>query len=237
MGEDERADPGAGAFRGDDVLDWLRGPEALSVARRWVHRRQLPGGDATVDDVLSDATAAMFAHVQRNPSATYDRAAAYGSTLIRNATVQMLRDAPTRTEEWLDPSFDPPSPSVEPVDATIADGVRITLERSGSSEPWVTSAALSYLTLLLHPDGAPGGLPAPAAGSDERHARCWPALWIAGERAWFPDATEGEPGNLRRTRARRITKVLDRVDGAFESVRRAMLAEVDDGRDTERVAR
>lgn len=201
---------------GDDVLDWLRGAEALSLARRWVHRRQLPGGDATVEDVLAEASIAMFAHTQRNPGATYVRPAAYGSTLIRNTTVQMLRDGPVGIPLGLDTDADPPEVLDEPLDPTFADGIRVTLEWIGSREPWLTSAALSYLTLLVHDVATPDGLPSPTAGSDERHARCWPALWAAGERAWFP-ADGVEPANVRRTRARRIAKVLARVELAFET--------------------
>lgn len=215
----------AAADSGDDVLDWLRGDEARAVARRWVHRRQIPGGDATVDDVLADASVSMLVHVERHPSAVYDRPAAYGTTLIRNTSLQLLRGRSPGIETWLDPDADPPERPTEAIDPTAADGVRVTLERAGSSEPWVTSAALSYLTLMLHPNDRPDGLPSPAAGSDERHARCWPALWIAGERAWFPSVVPGDDdtGNVRRTRARRIAKVLNRVDLAFETARREML--------------
>lgn len=205
-----------GTHSGDDVLDWLRTPDARAVAQRFVHRRRLPGGQAMVDDVLSDASLAVLHRVRSTTPLAVNTPGGYGTAVIRSVTRSLLQGHGPETDRHLEPWEDPPQPPVEAVDPTVADGVRTTIERLGSDEPWLTSAALTYVTLVLHPGSTPEALPAPKAGANERQARCWPALWIAGEHAVFPES--GHDPN-RRTRARRITKVLARIDVAFDSIR------------------
>ena len=204
----EDAKRGAIPASGDDILDWLRTPTARARAARYVHLRRLPGGDALIDDLLSEATLAVLGRMQSPRPLVVESAAKYGTAVIRSCVRRMVRGRDVPLEEILElaelvPEFEDP---------LAGDNVRTVLETMGTAEPWLASASLSTLVYLMHPSVLPEDLPSPKAGANAAQARCWPALWLAGEREVFPNG-KGDP--QRRTRARRIEKVQARLEQAY----------------------
>ncbi len=198
---------------GDDVLDWLRTADARAVAARLVTSRRLPGGDATVDDALASAAVSMLQRMRSSTPLDVRSPGGYGRAVLVSVVrlISQGRDLP------LDGFGEFAELDVELVDPLAGDEVRMVFEQR-PAEPWLASAALAYLVYLMFPGVVPDHAPAPKAGATPDQARCWPALWFAGERDLFPD-DDGDPN--RRTRARRIEKVLARVELAFARLRLA----------------
>lgn len=219
--------PGDVSRTGDDVLDWLRTDEARATAASALRNRRLPTGADAVDDLIGAATVAVLERLASSSAGPLQvaNAAAYGTTVVRRVLGRQLRGAdvladPAARTVVLDTLAGEAlgDPAAAPGGADVGDGARLAVEAVGAREPWVVAAALGYLTYTLHADAVPDGLPGPRAGSDPAHALAWPVLWLAGERRVFPrdDGTDPE----RRTRARRIARVLDHLASAFARLRR-----------------
>jgi hypothetical protein len=217
--------PGAGPAPGGAVLQWLRTPEATARARAVVRRYDLPGGPATVDDVLGDATVAVRAWQRGSSAHDPDNPAAYGTQVLRSVARRIAAgrvravDGPLSLDGL---GLDPPERSQDaapPPEEGAGDEVRVLVERLGGP-PWLVAAALSVVTFVIDPDAVPAGSPAPRAGSRPDQARVWPALDLAGQGDLFP-GPDGDPPSRRRTRARRITAVLARLERAAAGLLRA----------------
>lgn len=208
------ASAGTRVFTGDDVLDWLRGTHGRAVAANLLRHRGFGSGPRVadlIDDVLGEATLGVLGRMARPEPLEVGSPGAYGTTVIRSVVRLLVRGRDVALEDVAEPAeLDP-----DPVDPFAGDEVRAVLEQM-PAPPWLTSAALTYLVHLMFPGVVPDGVPRPKAGSNADQARCWPALWFAGERDLFPNAGE-DPA--RRTRARRIDQVLTRVRLAFARLR------------------
>lgn len=195
------------------TLVWLASPEARSAARARLTRRGLPTSDSLIDDVIGDASLGVVKQRSRGRM-SIDNPAAYGSTVIKNVVHRLVR----RETDSLDDVPEPMVHNDETLDASAADDVRVLLA-SKVSPSWLTSAALTYLTILMHPTAVPEHAPAPISGARPDQANVWPALWVAGLRDLFPDPC---PDKVRRRRARHIAQVLDHVETVFAECRLGM---------------
>jgi hypothetical protein len=83
------------------------------------------------------------------------------------------------------------------------------------ARPWLTGAALAFVTLATGPDRLPEWVPQPRAGATTTQARGWAALWFAGLTDLFPDG-DGDPDHRRRRRSRYVKNVLDHLRAAAE---------------------
>jgi hypothetical protein len=175
-----------------------------------------------VDDVLADAVVAVL-HRMRSPRPlVVDTPAAYGTAAIRSAVRRLAQDRSASVEgdrHLLDEVGRGTAQEPDRADVTAGDDLRVMVEAAGG-RAWVTSAALAWVTFAMYPAALPSGLPRPRAGAREDQARCWPALWLAGERDLFPD-DHGDDAAQRRTRARRIAAVLERLEQAHARLRLA----------------
>ena len=208
------------------MLGWLGTGDAKRQARRLARRRGLSGYDAMTENVIAEAHVAVWQRMQSGRPLRVDRPAAYGTAVLRSVLRQMAegRDGPVALVD--DPDAIDRVPQPDGPDApwaaagsiadTSGDEVRVHLEQLDDDRPWVTSAALTYLTLLMQPTARPDDAPWPTAGAREDQARCWPGLWYAGERELFDGGVDAaDSARIRRTRARRIQVVLDRMQRAF----------------------
>lgn len=184
-------------------MAWLRSEEARRTAAGAVRRAGITA-EVAVDDVMADALAAVWLRA-RSGSQAIDNPAAYGTAVIRNRVRSLLRgrsgpDTVGVGDQQIEVAADS-------YDRSAGDDLRVRIERDVDPRaPWLTSALLTYLTLIMHPAAVPDDAPTPQAGSSSDQARCWPALWVAGERDLFP-VDGADP--RKRTRARRIAHVLD----------------------------
>lgn len=214
------------SFTGDDVLAWLGTDDARRQASRLARRRGLGGYDAMTQNVIADAQVAVWHRMRSDRPLYVERPAAYGTKVIRSVLRQMaegrdgpvaLLDDPDTIERVNDPaSTDDLWAATGSIADTSGDDVRLHLEQLDDDRPWAASAALTYLTLLMEPTARPDDAPWPRSGSTDEQARCWPGLWYAGERELFDDGVDAaDRARIRRTRARRIQVVLDRMQRAF----------------------
>jgi hypothetical protein len=125
------------------------------------------------------------------------------------------QSAPRDDDEPLPDLVDPAdlSPADAAVLATLEDGIRRGLHVAlAQAKAWTVAAALSTLTLVVHPDVAvPNGAP---------EADRWAALWLAGERDAFPDGAD-RPDDAARRQAR--SRKLRAVDALLRQVAGAVL--------------
>ncbi len=214
------------SFTGDDVLAWLGTDDARRQAGRLARRRGLGGYDAMAQNVIADAQVAVWHRMRSDRPLHVERPGAYGTKVIRSVLRQMaegrdgpveLLDAPDVIERVADPAVtDDLRAAVGSIADTSGDDVRLHLEQLDDDRPWAASAALTYLTLLLEPTARPDDAPWPRSGATDDQARCWPGLWYAGERELFDDGVDAvDRARIRRTRARRIQVVLNRMHRAF----------------------
>lgn len=214
------------SFTGDDVLAWLGTDDARRQASRLARRRGLGGYDAMTQNVIADAQVSVWHRMRSDRPLHVERPAAYGTKVIRSVLRQMaegrdgsvqLIDSPVTIDGVSEPaSTDDTWTAPGSIADTSGDGMRVHLEQLDDDRPWATSAALTCLTLLMEPTARPDDAPWPQSGSTDEQARCWPGLWYAGERELFDDGVDAaDRARIRRTRARRIQVVLDRMQRAF----------------------
>ena len=154
-------------------------------------------------------------YLAKPPPKELDTPVAYARTALHNHISKIKRGQTTELPEDLE-QIAPPREKGKNFELLV----RSELESLGREDPWLTSAALSYYTLLMHPECAENlsELPSPAAGSTEAQARCWTALWISGQRDLFPPHGKSSDSALRRKRARYIAQVIQRVEEARAAV-------------------
>ncbi len=146
----------------------------------------------------------MAPHGRREPNSTAGR-----EVLTRDEVVDgMVTDVVPLVDRWNDGPI---------------DDLRVAVERSADRPPWLTSAALSLVTLRAYPEIELDGVPMPEAGATPEQAQGWPALWFAGRRDIFPDKGDDRRERARKNtaRSRAVRKVIDLLDAA----RVAFLAE------------
>ncbi|MBS1839068.1 MAG: hypothetical protein JST64_15345 [Actinobacteria bacterium] len=206
---------------GVEVLEWLRSSEARSVARGRLRSAGLLSSEDLVDDVLGDATVSVLRRLRGPEPLVLDSAAAYGATVVRNQIRALARgrDRLVEADEaaMVELHEAQEQATALDLDPWFEDDVRVVLEHLGGTAT-LLSAALALLTFIVHPGSEPAEAPTPRAGSRPDQARCWPALWLAGERSIFPDRRLGDAGDsaaLRRRRARRIAQVQAQLERAY----------------------
>ena len=206
---------------GQAAIDWLSegGSGNTSAAERYAHgllkKAGITSAQEPAQDVVQEVAINLWMSLTKPPPKELDTPVAYARTALHNHISKIKRGQTTELPEDL-----------EQVATSSEKGknfellVRSELESLGREDPWLTSAALSYYTLLMHPECAENlsELPSPAAGSTEAQARCWTALWISGQRELFPPPGAGSDNALRRKRARYIAQVIQRVEEARAAV-------------------
>lgn len=215
------AQPGPRTVGGAEVLEWFRTGEARSVARGRLRSAGLLTSEDLLDDVLADATLSVLRRLRGPEPLVLDSAAAYGATVIRNQVRALARgrDRLVSNDEaaMVELHEAQEQASALDLDPWFEDDVRVVLEHLGGTAT-LRSAALALLTFIVHPGSEPAEAPTPRAGSRPDQARCWPALWLAGERSIFPDPDPGgagDPAAVRRRRARRIAEVQAQLERAY----------------------
>jgi len=192
------------------ALDWLASPPAFRYAMKQLRLAGFTDAEWLAPDVVADAGVRVIRRFKPGDGSLVDNPEAYATTVVRNTVRNLARgeavgfddlDPELTAEEW--------NPLSEADDS--GDELRVVLEQL-SAEPWLTSAALACVCFIGHPDAIPEDAPSPKAGAKPEQARVWPALWFAGQRDLFPD---GRTDPCKRTRARRIEKVLNHLEDAY----------------------
>lgn len=224
------------------MLAWLVTADARAAARAELHRAGLDGYDA--DDLLHDVAVRLL---QADLAAAPDNPVAYARRAIGRRAIDLLRGDLVRRANNV-PSFrtdddgdgdkrDPltaladgdADPSESTIEAAIEDGIRraLHLALSGTAKVWAVAAALTTLTLRIHPEVAlPDDAPRPEVIDDDKADR-WAALWLAGEVEVFPSVAEGRPDDPARRQAR--SRKLRTVDELLRSIAASVLGGDDDG--------
>lgn len=196
---------------------WLRSAKAVGYAERVM---SLQAVHVSAEEVLGDARRKIWVRLTKNPDGL-DTAAAepYCRTVVRSVVTDLLRGF--EHEPFGAPEGPPPisyvlvaSPMFEQHDSTVADGLRTAIEAARHPEPWVTSAALSWLTLSQYPDVDVSGSPLPKAGARPDQARVWPCVWFAGKTEGFFPGDGGGDAAQRKRLNRAAEKVNDAVKEA-----------------------
>jgi hypothetical protein len=196
---------------GQDLILWALSERCTKVVRRELQRAGLPSGPEMVEDVEAEVWRNIERHVARNPGKRYDNFRAYGRIVVRNTMRRVARGKLHLDDIDVDTLVDP-----EPHRSTsLEDSTRFHIEQRGGP-PWLLGAALAYLTLVMHPDSRPVGLPWPQAGAAPEVATGWPSLWLAGVRDCFP---MGGKDTKRGRRNRSVTKIRDRIEAAGADAR------------------
>lgn len=216
MPADLTPDPDGGAR----VLAWLASAEGRAFAGRWAHRRGLDA--AVVEDLVADAQVAVLGRM-RTGALRVDNPAAYGTQVLKSvvrATLQgrsrdrAIVDAVGGDLVAVDASGDPTGR----LDSDL-DDLRVVLDvMSDPARPWLTGAALAFVTLTESAGDLPDGVPRPRAGATPTQARGWAALWFAGVRDMFPGPA-GDPSAQRRRRGRSVDRVLEHLRVAADRSR------------------
>ena len=208
---------------GQEALDWLldstggSSSVAESYAQKQLTQAGITAAQQTAQDVIQEVYTSLWISLSKPPPKELDTPAAYARTVLRNHITKIKRG---QTDVLPD--------DLEQITAFRNHGknyellVRSELESRSDEDPWLTSAALTYLTLLMHPECLEGlsDLPSPEAGAKRDQALCWTALWIAGQRELFPPRGARSDPALRQKRSRSIAKVIKRVDEAIMAVKR-----------------
>jgi len=171
-------------------------------------------------EVLGDARVKIWRRLTNNQDGL-DPADAerYCRTVIRRIVADLLRGF---EHQPLDPSPGVAEASArdvlvappldDGVESTLADGVRAAIEVACHAQRWITSAALSFVTLTQYPDLDVTGAPLPRAGAAPDQARIWPCLWFAGKTdGVFPGDGSGDP-----TQRKRLSRAAEQVKEAVQ---------------------
>lgn len=143
---------------------------------------------------------------------------AYCKTVINRLAIDVLRGRAARPEQPLKvgtadgrATFEPHAPPiVASTPSALPDDLRVVIESVGDHPAWAVSAALTFVTLTMHPGLDTEPAPRPLAGADPEQARMWPALWFAGKRNGVFPATD-EPDAAQRQRLSRLRRDVRRV--------------------------
>lgn len=204
---------------------------------------------------MSDAQVAVLKRMGSGPLEV-DNPAAYGTQVIKSIVRLTLqgRERDRIILDAAEPRFHPRpgvrrgTPALDGVDGGVLDGdgldgdglegdgleedavvdeLRVIIEvMQDPSLPWLTGAALAYVTLATGDSDVPDDVPQPKAGATALQARGWAALWFAGVRDVFPGPA-GDPAAQRRRRGRYVERVLEHLQVAFDR-HRAQRREVSD---------
>jgi len=200
------------------IAAWLESPAATRIAEQRLRERRLA---VPAREVLDTALANIWQRMQRaDGPPVIDDVERYCSIVIRNVVRNIAAGFDRHDLAELDElerlvAGDRVAARREPVSVPPAgsrdDGIRAAIE-SAAVEPWVVSAALSFVTLSEFPDLDVGDAPRPLAGARPDQARMWPSLWFAGMRdGIFPDGGAQDPAQRRR-----LSRAASRVRSAVE---------------------
>jgi hypothetical protein len=205
----------------DAVLAWFDTDEARARASAMAGRWGLSGVDALAENVLHEARLRMW-HRRQSPQLLQldDAPAAYGTAVLKSVVARLVsgRDAGEDLPLHLTADEETSESSTSGAETGVdLDALRVAVEVVPAKELWVTAAALGWVTVTMFPDEIPSDAPSPRAGSPPHQARCWPALWFAGERTIFGSGGgAGDDARVRKARSRRIEAVLDHIERARE---------------------
>ena len=208
------------------VVEWLASPAATRIAEQRLRERRL---GVPAREVLDTALANIWQRWQRVDSApAIDDVERYCSIVIRHV-VHNIAAGFDRLElvelEHLERLAAAEgdgrvargrqaggAPAASAQGGTRDNGLRAALEATATGEPWVLSAALTYVTLSEFPDLAVNEAPWPEAGARPDQARMWPSLWLAGQRRGvFPDGGPHSPAQRQR-----LSRAAAKVRAAIE---------------------
>ena len=214
-----RSAPDADFGEATATIEWLMGDEARRYATKLVAGSGLDRGLA--DDLIQMAAVKVIRRSRSPQAEAIDNPAAYGTTVVRNAFVNLQRGRKL-TEVELEDAVLVDELQVGSIDddvelqmmldgADAADPIRVAIETQ-HLPLWVRSAALTVATLAVHGTVDVEQLPSPQSGARSDQALYWPALHLAGRDDLFdPDA----PAALRKRRSRYIKQVRAAIDAAF----------------------
>ena len=205
------------------LVAWLQTDDARSAARADLHRLGLDVYEP--DDLLNDVAVALL---RAQLPTDLDNPVGYARRSLQRRATDLLRGELTRRDHQVvarphdgeddgrrpsdaDDRADDAAPTPDDVAVLAAseDGIRRALFAAlGATRTWTVSAALSTLTLLVHPDVAlPDDAPTPGTGLESANDR-WAALWLAGERDAFPDDDHPDTPARRKARSRKLNDVV-----------------------------
>jgi hypothetical protein len=193
------------AFR--EAQAWLASAEARAAAKKLLHQYGLA---ANPDDVTQDALFSLWQHLTKHPEHSIDSVPAYCRTIMRNVVTKAAQGFEAVSFDEAPDIEDQQMPEIE---STLGDDLRAALEAGSCAKPWVTAAALNYVTLAAHPSIDTHRSPLPLAGATPEQARVWPSLWFAGERSpgLFPT-----PGKHSAAQRKRLSRAAAAVTAAIE---------------------
>ena len=193
------------AFR--EAQAWLASAEARAAAKKLLHQYGL---GANPEDVTQDALFSLWQQLAKYPEHSIDSVPAYCRTVMRNVVAKAAQGFEAVS---FDESPDIEDQQMPEVESTLADDLRAALEAGSCAKPWVTAAALNYVTLAAHPSIDTHRAPLPLAGATPEQARVWPSLWFAGERSpgLFPT-----PGKHSAAQRKRLSRAAAAVTTAIE---------------------
>lgn len=214
------------------VAEWLATPAAERIAEQRLRERRL---GIPAREVLDTALTNIWQRWRRADTAPeIDDVARYCSIVIRNVVrdiaagfdrldlvelddLERLAAAET-VGRAAGAAAAGRAPSAAASVGTRDDAMRAALEATSTGEPWVLSAALTYVTLSEFPDLAVDEAPWPEAGARPDQARMWPSLWLAGRRhGVFPDGGPHSPAQRQRL-SRAAAKVRAAIEQAAAAV-------------------
>lgn len=206
----------------DPLLEWLNGPHGRQRARYWARRYGIAeAGEDVAQDALLRALRSGVDGNEVDP-------AAFGTTLIKRAAIDILRATARRAEPaWLRDEDDDPDDAVDSadtsplpedliVDDAANDTTRAVVFSADGAAPRDVSAALALLTLTVDPSLGPASAPQPAGGATPAMARGWVALHYSGQWECFPSATSPDGAAMRKRRERAISRATALIARALE---------------------
>ncbi|MEX0768853.1 MAG: hypothetical protein WD029_10320 [Microthrixaceae bacterium] len=208
---------------GQAVLDWLNSSKGKDCARTLLYRYRI-GRRISAEDLIAEAQFNVWKRTLSAVPFEVDSAPAYATTVLKNIVLELNSgqhdisiDEIDYETGFVDAAFDQiigenSMRSTGTLGVKVIDEIRVLIEEATISRPWVTSGALSYLTMFMEPESKPSHTPSPQSGATPDQARSWPALWLSGAKSLFcKDLTAAQ----LRMRSRKNLIIREAVSGAF----------------------
>lgn len=176
----------------DHQLAVVRSDSLRALVSQDLRRSGFPTSPTLVDDVLDRVGLAVIGRHRRGSSAIQDPAS-HLRRLVRDVVDDLGRPdhSGVKRDRHVTAAADPVAGRAGSrtgrqdhdhaalVEPHMFDTMRRHIGRS-VAKPWLTAAALAYVTLLAHPSAVPADVVAPPADATADEVRARYALWITG---------------------------------------------------------